>query len=89
LAGRLPELLSSTNAPTALKGYHAEFKKWKDWAGKFEEVLYFPANDTHVALYLVNLIQCGLSFSTIQSAFYGISFFHRSCGVSNPCDFLF
>ena len=36
-------------------------------------------------MYLISLVQSGSSYSSIQQAFYSISFFHNACEVSNPC----
>ena len=82
----IPNLLAVSRAPSTLKGYHAHFQKWKAWAARFPEVIFFPALELHVALYLVSLIQSGYSFTTISLAYYTISFFHKSCAVRNPCD---
>ena len=40
---------------------------------------------THVALYLISLVQSESSYSSIQQASYSRSFFHNASGVSNPC----
>ena len=56
------------------------------WASPFRECRCFPTDETHVALYLLKLMQSSYSISSIQSAFYAISFFHSWCGVSNLCD---
>ena len=82
----IPNLLAVSRAPSTLKGYHAHFQKWKAWAARFPEVIFFPALELHVALYLISLIQSGYSFTTISLAYYSISFFHNSCVVRNPCD---
>ena len=82
----IPNLLAVSRAPSTLKGYHAHFQKWKAWAARFPEVIFFPALELHVALYLISLIQSGYSFTTISPAYYSISFFHKSCAVPNPCD---
>ena len=82
----IPNLLAVCSAPSTLKGYHAHFQKWKAWAARFPEVIFFPALELHVALYLISLIQSGYSFTTISLAYYSISFFHKSCAVPNPCD---
>ena len=82
----IPNLLAVSRAPSTLKEYHAHFQKWKAWAARFPEVIFFPALELHVALYLVSLIQSGYSFTTISLAYYSISFFHKSCAVRNPCD---
>ena len=72
-------LASSTTASTS-RLYVSHFKKWKLWCAQFPEVNDFPAQDCYVALYLVNLLQSGITFSTINSAFYAINFFTSHVG---------
>ena len=86
LAKQIPSVLAGSRAPSTTKGSLSYFQKWKAWASLFPECKYFPANETYVSLYLLNLMQSGYSFSSITSAFYAISFFHNSCDVPNPCD---
>lgn len=78
--------LASTTARSTSTSYLSHFKKWKVWCSQFVEVNYFPADEIYVALYLVNLLQSGSSFSTIQSTFYAISFFHKLNIGANTCD---
>ena len=85
LRTHIPAVLAHSKAPSTFKTYHGCFKRWKSWASGFPEVIYFPAQEEHVALYLISLVQSGSSYSSIQQAFYSISFFHNACGVSNPC----
>ena len=46
--------------------YHGCFKRWKSWASGFPEVIYFPAQEKHVALNLISLVQSGSSYSSIR-----------------------
>ena len=85
LRTHIPAVLPHSKAPSTVKTYHGCFKRWKSWASGFPEVTYFPAQEEHVALYLISLVQSGSSYSSIQQAFYSMSFFHNACGVSNPC----
>ena len=81
----IPAVLTHRKAPSMVKTNHGCFKRWKSCASGFPEVTYFLAQEEHVALYLILLVQSGSSYSSIQQAFYSISFFHNACGVSNPC----
>lgn len=74
LAKQDPSVLAGSRAPSTCKGYLSYFQKWKSWASLFPECKYFPADETHVALFLHNLMQSRYSFSSITSAFYAISF---------------
>ena len=75
LRTHIPAVLAHSKAPSTFKTYHGCFKRWKSWASGFPEVIYFPAQEEHVALYLFSLVQSGSSYSSIQQAFYSISFF--------------
>ena len=83
LRTHIPAVFSHSKAPSTFKTYHGCFKRWESWAGGFSEITYFPAQEEHVALYLISLVQSGSSYSSIP--FFSISFFHNACGVSNPC----
>ena len=82
----IPGVLAASKAPSTVKGYHSQFQKWKAWAASFPGVSCFPASALHFSLYLISLVQSGYSFATINSAFYGVNFFHNSCDVPNPCN---
>ena len=82
----LPMLLATFRAPSIVKAYHSQFKKWKAWTDKFSEVNFFPANELHIALYLVSLIQSGVSHNVVQKIFYVIFFFYNCCANFNPCN---
>lgn len=85
LRRHIPAVLAHSKAPSTFKTYHDCFKRWKSWASGFPEVICFPAQEEHVAMYLISLVQSGSSNFSIQQAFYSISFFHNAYGVSNPC----
>ena len=44
----------------------------------------FPAQEIHVVLFLVSLIQSGQSLSVLESYYYAINW-HHSFGKYNPC----
>ena len=83
LRTHIPAVLAHSKAPSTFKTYHGCFKRWKSWASGFSEVTYFPAQEEHVALYLISLVQSGSSYPSIQQACYSLGFFHSACGVSN------
>ena len=71
----IPAVLAHSKAPCTFKTYHGCFKRWKSWASGFSGITYFPAQEEHVDLYLISLVRSGSSYSSIQQAFYSISFF--------------
>ena len=70
----VPDALAASKAPSTVKGYHSQFRKWKAWAASFPGVMCFPASSLHFSLYLISLAQSGYSFAKINSAFYSIIF---------------
>ena len=69
--------------------YHGCFRRWNSWASIFSKITYFSSQEEHIAVYLIPLVQSGSSYSSIQQAFYSISFFDNACGVSNLCESAF
>lgn len=51
----------------------------------FNITLTLPASDTSVSVYLIHLTNAGKSASTINEAFYAISWAHRLAGLADPC----
>ena len=45
-----------------------------------------PASDVCVASYLIYLTNMGKSTSSLNEAFYAISWAHKLAGVNNPCE---
>ena len=44
-----------------------------------------PAESLHVALYLVRLLESAKTAAPVTAAVYGISWFHVSSGMADPC----
>ena len=86
LRRQLETLLINSKEPNTVKKYIEGYKKWKQWASKFQEICIMPASPAHVALFIASLFQDGVPYSSIESAFYGISWCHKLCGDRNPTD---
>lgn len=85
LARRVPDLLAYARSRNMNKKYACYFQKFETWCNRFPEAKSYPTEDNFVALYLVNLIQSGESFSAIESSFYAIKHKHKFCNI-NPCN---
>ena len=86
LATDLPRTLLSSWSVNTNKAYNSAFKKWADWADKFEEVSALPASALHVSLYLVALSQQQTSVATINNVLAAIAWAHRIAGHTSPTE---
>ena len=64
LAAQLPKVLIQSKAETTNKKYQRVFKHWFSWA-KQHDIVSVPASDSHVALYLISVIQRSNSLSLV------------------------
>ena len=85
LRTHIPAVLAHSKAPSTLKTYYGCFKRWKSWASGFSEITYFPAQEEHVALFLISLVQSRSHIVPFSRRSTVEAFFHNACGVSNPC----
>lgn len=86
LSRRLPSTLLKSREGSTLKRYLPAYLKWKEWAKSFEEISIFPAQPIHVSLYLLALQEKSSSYSSLESAFYGLKWFHSFSDSANPLD---
>ncbi len=86
LADKVPNILLQSKSQNTIKAYSTAFKKWRTWAQQFSEVQILPANETHVALFMVGLIQNGDSYDSIKNSFYGVKWFHKLGNWNDPCE---
>lgn len=70
------------------KTYTQYFQRWAKFIKDhgYSEV---PAKSVHVALYLTHFLDCGASYSTVNSTIYSIKWIHNLCGLDDPTDNLF
>jgi len=73
-------------ATNTTKKYKCYFDKCTRWCQQLPEVVDFPADSSHVILFLVSLIQSGESFSVIESVVYAIKHFHNLGGLNDPTE---
>ena len=81
LAKALPSTVLRSKATTTK--YLGAFKRWKLWAAE-HKLPVFPANATHVALYLQHLGQAKGSKAAVEEAVNGIAWAHSMGGISSP-----
>lgn len=87
LSSHMSNYLLLSKSENANKAYTHSFQRWtkfiKDYG--YSEI---PAKPVHVALYLTHLhvLDCGASYSTVNSTIYSIKWMHNLCGLDDPTD---
>ena len=84
LAGGITDILYHARAPTTNVIYERAYKKWTQWADRFEEVNNLPADPYHVAIYLTDLAKKAVSFATINIALSALAWAHNLAGIDSP-----
>ena len=75
LAKALPSTVLRPKASSTTTKYLGAFKRWKLWAAE-HKLPVFPANATHVALYLQHLGQAKGSNAAVEEVVNGIAWAH-------------
>ena len=81
LVERLPNIIESSREKSTITNYNYAFKRFKSWLQKFIELSYLPASSKSIALYVMNLLQSGKSYSVIRQALASIAWFHHMAGL--------
>jgi hypothetical protein len=82
----LPAVLVQARAPTTNKIYGAAFEKWKNWAGRYDEVSYLPANPLHIVAYCLFLARNSSSFNVINTTICSLAWAHKVAGLDSPTE---
>ena len=85
-ASLIPDLLIRSIATNTLKTYAQGFRAWNTWCASHPEVVVLPVEVTHLALFIVSVVQANGRFGKINNTFYAISWLHRTLDYPNPCD---
>ena len=81
----LSKVLTKTREKSTTKTYSSYFEEWKTWATQFPEVNVLPADEFHIVLYMIHLLQTGKTFPVIRMSYFAINYFHSIVGYQNPC----
>ena len=73
LSTKLPSFLVESRAANTVKSYTGGYRKWKDWAKRYD-VTPLPGNPVTLALYFLSLIQSEQTLAVIENSFYGIKY---------------
>ena len=85
LVDQIPSFCLSSRAANTQRQYRYVFNAFCKWCLSINFSNTLPASVISVASYLVYLTNIGKSTSSINEAFYAISWAHRLAGVENPC----
>ena len=76
----LSKVLTKARENSTTKTYSSYFEKWKIWATQFPEVNVLPADEFHIVLYMIHLLQTGKTFPVIRMSYFAINYFHSIVG---------
>ena len=81
----LSKVLTKARENSTTKTYSSYFENWKIGATQFPEVNVLPADEIHIVLYMIHLLQTGKTFPVIRMSYFAINYFHSIVGYQNPC----
>ena len=81
----LSKVLAKARENSTTKSYSSYFEKWKISATQLPEVNVLPANEFHIVLYMIHLLQTGKTFPVIRMSYFATNCFHSIVGYQNPC----
>ena len=81
----LSKALTKARENSTTKTYSSYFENWKIWAAQFREVNVLPADEFHIVLYMMHLLQTGKTFPVIRMSYFATNYFHSIVGYQNPC----
>ena len=79
-------LVLAGRASSTVAAYLRSLKRWKSFTEKHTGISYFPAESSHVALYLQHVLDTTCSYHTVDAAFYSIKWAHNIAGIPSPTD---
>lgn len=82
---QLPAFCLASRAENTQKQYKGAFNAFCKWSLSLNIRQTLPFSDTQVSAYLIHLCNLGKSISTINEAYYAISWAHKLAGVEDPC----
>ena len=86
LGDRIQRTVIASRAPNTVTSYLRSLKRWKLFTQQHQSISYFPAQPTHVALYLQHILETNGSYQSVDEAFYALKWAHTIAGVPSPTD---
>lgn len=85
LKEQLPTFFLASRAENTQWQYKTVFNSFCNWCSLHNIIKTLPASDIHFSMYFIYLTNLGKSASTINEAYYGISWVHKLAWVLDPC----
>lgn len=85
LLDQVPEFCLASRAKNTQRQYRYAFNSFCKWCKSKNITETLPASEVTVSVYLIHLTNIGKSTSSLNEAFYAISWAHKLAGVLNPC----
>ena len=86
LAEFLQVIVLGSRAQFTTNKYLLAYQRWVNWAQLYEEITSFPAQPSHIALYLQHLADSSESKSAVEEAVNAISWVHQLGGYSSVAE---
>ena len=83
LAAVLPLTVMNARADSTTKKYIYAFNRWKQWAASKDELVVFPVDPYHLALYLQYVADTTQSKSAVEEAVSAASWAHQVAGLTS------
>ena len=84
IAHGMQEHVMEAKEPATVGKYMAAFRRWKKWTENFDEVEPLPAKPGHLSAYLMSLMNETRSYSSVETAYYALSWIHNIADLPNP-----
>ena len=75
----------ASRSDNTVRQYKYAFNSFCKWCLSLNITQILPSLDIYMSMYLIHLTTIGKSVSTINEAYYSISWAHRLAGVKDPC----
>ena len=97
LANRMQKTVLASRASSTVSSYLRSLRRWSLFTRQHPNIPYFPAQPTHVALYLQHYIYIYIyiyigkiywtsSYHSVDAVFYALKWDHNIAGISSPTD---
>ena len=86
LANRMQKTVLASRASSTVSSYLRSLRRWSLFTRQHPNIPYFPAQPTHVALYLQHILETTGSYHSVDAVFYALKWAHNIAGISSPTD---
>ena len=76
----------ASRQPNTTKAYLSWYNRFTKWATNFEELHILPASELTITMFILSLVQSGLSSSSLHQCLAAITWIHKLAQLPNPTD---